>query len=125
MQEAPYSLTVKVNGDLFTIRGDSADTFRDNLRSVVTADLASYIAAVQEVASGAAPAAVKPASQAHPVQAAPAPADDPFESATPAGPVCSHGPRKWREGTSKNGKPYRGWFCTSTNRNDQCPAEWA
>ena len=26
--------------------------------------------------------------------------------------------------TGKNGKPWQAWFCPSSNRNDQCEAEW-
>lgn len=26
--------------------------------------------------------------------------------------ICAHGPRYWKEGINKGGKPYKGWFCT-------------
>lgn len=26
-------------------------------------------------------------------------------------PSCNHGPMKYREGTSRQGNPYKGWFC--------------
>lgn len=37
---------------------------------------------------------------------------------------CKHGPREYREGTSKAGKDYKAHFCTSTDRSDQCAAEF-
>lgn len=39
-------------------------------------------------------------------------------------PSCRHGERTYRTGTGKNGKPWQAWFCPSSNRNDQCEAEW-
>jgi len=39
-------------------------------------------------------------------------------------PTCQHGSRKFVEGTSKAGKPYRAWFCPSQDRSDQCQPEW-
>ena len=37
-------------------------------------------------------------------------------------PSCQHGPMAFKEGV--NGKPYKGFVCTQTNRNFQCPARW-
>ena len=40
-------------------------------------------------------------------------------------PTCRHGRMQRKEGISpKNQKPYKGWTCVSTNRNDQCKAIW-
>jgi len=40
-------------------------------------------------------------------------------------PVCAHGRMVRKEGISpKNQKPYKGWTCSSKNRNDQCQAIW-
>jgi hypothetical protein len=41
-----------------------------------------------------------------------------------AAPSCSHGPRVYKSGVSKAGKPFKLWACTSTNRNDQCSPQW-
>jgi len=38
-------------------------------------------------------------------------------------PKCSHGDRIVKDGTSKAGKPYRGWVCTAP-RDHQCEALW-
>lgn len=45
----------------------------------------------------------------------------------PAGPSpsCRHGAMNYKEGQSKAGKAYKGWFCSSTNRNDSCSPQWA
>jgi hypothetical protein len=38
---------------------------------------------------------------------------------------CAHGEMQWKSGTSKTtNKPYAGWFCTSSDRNNQCKPEW-
>jgi hypothetical protein len=37
---------------------------------------------------------------------------------------CQHGPMAFKEGVGKTGKPYKGWVCTQTSRNFQCPARW-
>lgn len=138
--EATYSVTVKVNGDLFTVRGDNADEFAEHLRAAVTGNLVTYVEALQEVARNAAanpplPAAVvqafpgaqiisdtnqyQPAPQAQP---APTPQQAQVQAAAQgAAPACEHGARVWREGVSKSsGKPYRGWFCPSMDRGNQC-----
>jgi len=39
-------------------------------------------------------------------------------------PSCKHGQRLHKVGTSKAGKPYEGFVCSSTDRADQCPAVW-
>lgn len=134
--ESNYSLTVKVNGDLFTIRGDSAEQFSENLRNVITNNVLSFIGAVQETIAqdGATPSnAVKVIEQAFaPVQTTSfPPVDKPFPAApapayksTPDVPTCIHGPRKWNEGVSKAGNPYRGWFCQEKDRASQCKPQY-
>lgn len=45
----------------------------------------------------------------------------------PAGdsPICNHGQMEFKEGVSKSsGKPYKGWFCPSSDRNDQCKPQF-
>lgn len=40
-------------------------------------------------------------------------------------PSCQHGPMAFKEGVNgKTGKAYKGWVCTQTNRDFQCPARW-
>ena len=39
-------------------------------------------------------------------------------------PECKHGVRNLKEGTSKAGKPYKGYVCCGNNRNDQCQPIW-
>lgn len=38
---------------------------------------------------------------------------------------CAHGERSYKEGVSKAGKPYKGYFCTSQDKDNQCSPEWA
>ena len=42
----------------------------------------------------------------------------------PQVPHCHHGLMIMREGTSKTGKPYKGYFCTERLKSKQCPAKW-
>lgn len=42
----------------------------------------------------------------------------------PGTPTCQHGVMVRKEGTSKAGKEYAGWVCSSTDRDFQCPAKW-
>ncbi|WP_280350424.1 hypothetical protein [Nocardia abscessus] len=37
---------------------------------------------------------------------------------------CAHGEMAFKSDVSKAGKPYKGFFCPSTDRNDQCKAQF-
>lgn len=98
----------------------------------VAAEFAGIYSAAAGV--GAQPVAVQGTDQqatwgAQPQQAGPttpapqAPAPQ-AQGAPGPGPVCAHGPRVWKEGTSKAGNPYKMWSCPSRDRNAQCPPEW-
>lgn len=39
-------------------------------------------------------------------------------------PSCAHGVMKWKEGTSKAGKAYKGWFCSAPYGQQQCDARF-
>lgn len=138
--ESNFSVTFKVNGDLFTVRGDDAATFRGNLDAVILTDLAEKVLTAQQAAhdaAGMAPAvAVVQASVGVPAQAAPAPAYQAPAAAAPAAapqggvetvqdkwgntwiyglpqaPALPDGRGQYalKQGKSKAGKPYKGWF---------------
>ena len=42
----------------------------------------------------------------------------------PQVPHCQHGLMYLREGTSKAGKPYKGYMCTEKLKSKQCPPKW-
>lgn len=45
----------------------------------------------------------------------------PAQAAGPGGQTCAHGAMVWKQGVSKStGKPYSGFFCPSSDRNNQC-----
>lgn len=45
----------------------------------------------------------------------------PAQGAGPGGQTCAHGAMVWKQGVSKtSGKPYSGFFCPSSDRNNQC-----
>lgn len=39
--------------------------------------------------------------------------------------TCDHGDMEWKSGISKAGNPYKGFFCPSNDRNDQCKPHFA
>lgn len=112
-------------GDLINIRANSADELSVLLEGI--GDYATQIAAVQKLVTGVAaaaplstPSSMPPTAQQPsfvPPQAAVAPA-----TATPGtGPVCQHGPRKYKSGiSSKTGNPYAMWVCPMPQGADQC-----
>lgn len=136
--EANFSVTFKVNGDLFTVRGDDAATFKANLDAVILTDLADKVLTAQqathEAAGATAPVAHVQQSVAQPAQAAPAPVyQAPVEAAPavqqgvetvndrygntwiyglPNAPALPDGRGSYalKQGKSKAGKPYKGWF---------------
>lgn len=42
----------------------------------------------------------------------------------PAAPRCPHGAMVWKEGQSKAGKAWGGYFCTERLKANQCPPDW-
>lgn len=81
MSEAAFSFTTKVNGDLFTVRGNSLDEFMGNI-GMVQASLQGIIGDLTAIQAGghAAPLLVASAPQ-QPPAAAPAPT---WQAAPPA-----------------------------------------
>jgi hypothetical protein len=41
-----------------------------------------------------------------------------------AGTQCKHGFMNYKAGVGKTGKPYEGWVCPETDRNQQCKPVW-
>jgi hypothetical protein len=122
MQEAQFAYTSKVFDNLYTVRGDTPEQFVANLEAAAAA-----IPAIAKLQAAALSAKITAAAATN-VRLV----EDPFATATPAptsvvaepAHICSHGIRVWREGTSKAGKPYAGWYCTSRDQSNQCPPEY-
>ena len=109
------------SGDLINIRANTGDELSVLLESI--GDYSTQIAAVQRLVSGAynvAPLATTPTTQGTSPSTNFVPPQAVAPSAT--GPVCIHGPRIFRQGTSKtSGKPYAFWACpTPQGTPDQC-----
>jgi hypothetical protein len=52
---------------------------------------------------------------------------DAIEATEPAiigGPQCKHGFMTHKTGIGKTGKPYEGYVCPETDRNQQCKPVW-
>lgn len=134
--ESNFSFTTKVNGDLFTVRGDTVEEFKANLRDAVTLEALDYAKALQEHAHGqqqpttaqavANVQAAFPGAQVVEERPAPQPVQQ-FPSVAPTaqgGPdpkmVCKHGARVQRTGVSARG-PWTAYFCpTPKGTPDQC-----
>lgn len=139
--ESNFSFTTKIDGDLFTVRGDTPEQFVTNVKAA-TLDLIDYVAALQEAARGTNQTPTAPQQSGYDLakqafDAKPAPARDtsppPARPAAPAapsdGPTCHHGAMTYREGisgpNSKNpGTPYKMWVCPERNRDAQCKPVW-
>ena len=109
------------SGALLNVYAEDVESFSQRLEDLE--GTAAQIAAIEGVlgaVSAAAPVAAPPSQQ-------PRPQGTPVAQPTGGGaaPTCDHGPRTYREGTSKAGKPYKAWFCSSPDRNAQCSPEWA
>lgn len=128
MNEATYSVTIKVNGDLFTVRGNNYDEFVENVTAAKSA--VGFIKALQggNVAV-AAPSATSVITDAFPgatvvseTPAAPVAAaaievimdryGNEWTYGHPDAPALPDGRGKYakKKGTSKAGKAYVGWF---------------
>lgn len=106
------------------------DNLRANTWEEMDALLAGYgdrvamINGIENLAnSGVAGAFTPPVSA--PVSAAPAAPVTPPTAPESTGHTCRHGQMKYLEQISKKtGNPYKGYFCPSTNRADQCDPQF-
>lgn len=120
--EAPISITVKTAaGSLVTVRAEHADEL-DNLVASSLEALRSAVIELEDVVRNGAPAAqpmapaqVAAALGASIIDNAPvaAPVDNWSSAPTPSlgGKNCPHGKMTAIQGTGKDGKMYRGYFC--------------
>ena len=116
--EAPISITVKTAaGSLVTVRAEHADEL-DNLVASSLDALRSAVVELEGVVRNGAPATapMAPAQVAATLGASiidNTPADNGGWSAAPAigGKACPHGKMTAIQGTGKDGKTYRGYFC--------------
>ena len=129
--ESTFSFTTKVNGDLFTVRGDDFDSFLKNIMSVSNVTgIQSLVDAIEgKVTESAAIAAMQAAMGATVIQAPTAftPVAPPTIASTP--PVgektCVHGVMVKRTGNGAKGE-WRAFFCpTPKDTPDQCQAQFA
>jgi hypothetical protein len=125
--DAPWIVLHANNPEQLNAQLDAID---DALMQKVTATAQLLIAANNLAAKGmlSAPAPSQPSVQTPPYQAPTPPAAQatptPAEPSVAAGPVCVHGPRVRREGTSGRG-PWVGWFCpTKKGTPGQCSPEF-
>ena len=146
-QEAPFSFTTKVNGDLLTVRGGTFEEFVANLGNLLHVEAISGLVDViqgtalseaEAIANAQAALGGTVVSAPAVVQPAPVPQAPVFQPVAPAviapaapaaaaiqAPSCQHGPMKQIPGgiSKKTGKPYNAfWACQWPNRDEQCQA---
>ena len=134
MSEKNYVVNVKTkNGTIVTVRGDSAQELADNITGLVNLSINDHIAGLEELFLGApAPSAVDVVTQAlgaTVVSETPRPAFAPVPP--PSAPTqtiagsrtCQHGTLVARKGQGAKGE-WKGYFCPSTNKQDQCQPQW-
>ncbi len=107
-----------------------------NIYAVDEADLSAKLEQIESVSSqiGALEGVLNAASSASGISAPPSAqptgstfprqAEAPSNAPSSAAPSCVHGVRRFKEGISKAGKPYKMWACPSSDRNAQCSPEW-
>ena len=118
-------------GDMINVRAQTADELSVLLEGV--GDYSVQIAAVQRLVVGAynvAPLVTTPSTQgttpstysAPPQAQAPSAMAPQTSQPASSGPVCVHGPRKYKSGiSSKTGNPYAMWVCPQPQTApDQC-----
>ena len=128
--EAPISITVKTAaGSLVTVRAESGDEL-DNIIALSVHAIASAAQELESAVRGAsAPAAPAPSVQSvaaalganiiDTIGGTSVPADAyanqpaPTPVATLGGRVCAHGKMTAIQGMGKDGKPYKGYFCSA------------
>lgn len=116
------------SGDMINIRAQSADELSVLLEGI--GDYSHQVASVQRLivgAYGALPLATSPSTQGTTpsISSAPPQANTPSATAPASqqqgGPVCQHGPRKYKSGiSSKTGNPYAMWVCPMPQGPEQC-----
>jgi len=129
MNEAKYSLTIKINGDLFTVRGDTAEEFSQNVTNAHA--IVDAVKALQAFSGGV---AVAPkVAQTTPTYTAPVVSGeqaivntfgemDLYNVQVSNPHSCPHGARQYKQGVNKAGKPYKGWYCPQLSPD--CKVEW-
>lgn len=138
MTEAPYSITFKTpKGNLFTIRGNTAEELNDNLNAAPQKGVLGLISEIENTLAGqpkasaasrpaAVPAAAPATPDIHPDRLTdkpipggvpgPIPGDQelPAGMGSPACGTCGGETRFDKEGLSQqSGKPYRRYLCTA------------
>lgn len=136
--EANYSFTTKINGDLFTVRGDTHEAFKQNIDNAIFASLPGSCMALQEAVNNEAAL-----TNAAPLVQATTPIVQQAQAATPGvvsttvetvqdrwgnswtyglpqAPALPDGRGQYvlKQGRSKAGKPYKGWFDPANGPRD-------
>lgn len=130
MNDSPVTLFIPLGNDRsnagLTLRGESiaevtaaledlnlTDETEESKLSILLNGVATVKAGVELILPSSTPSQPK-AAVTHP-QAQSTPSD---------APSCVHGSMKWKEGTSKQGNAYKGWFCPAAFGQTQCKPQF-
>ena len=125
-QEASFSFTTKVGGDLLTVRGDDFDSFLANLAPLSLVPAVTHLIEVIEgKAVASAVEAFGGAVVSTPASPQFAPVAPPATATAVGSKTCKHGVMLQRIGHSAKGE-WRAFFCpTPKDTPDQCQAVFA
>lgn len=130
MADAPITFFIPLGNDRsnagLTVRSESIDELAAVLSDLNTSDeteesklsaLLNDVATIKGAVELIFPPAVASKPQAN--------VTHPQAQSTPSdAPTCAHGTMKWKEGTSKQGNAYKGWFCPAPFGQTQCKAQF-
>jgi anti-sigma factor ChrR (cupin superfamily) len=132
MADAPITFFMPLGNDRsnagLTVRAESVDELNAVLKDLTDSANPDEVSKLNDVIDSV--LAIKAglelkglsAAQAAPVQKVNHPQAN--ASAPADAPTCAHGNMKWKEGTSKQGNAYKGWFCPAPYGQTQCPAKF-
>jgi hypothetical protein len=154
MTDATWAIQISPklpDGTLINVRADSPDQM-EQLLAYLEGKGTTIASVVQSLTAQGNVAATFPGSQNVPAPQAPAQPQQggwpqqsapPQQQAAPQGggfggpptkydlsgppspaPQCQHGLMEWRHRTSQKGSEYKGWFCPSKNKDQQCQAQF-
>ena len=131
MSEESWKLQVSFKtpvGSLINVRAATGAELGILLGDISDEELSTQISAIEGklgLAHTLAPLGITPSTPAQtPLASSPA-GSVPPASPTSLAPTCVHGPRTFKSGVSKAGKPYQMWSCSQPKGATQCEAVWA
>lgn len=129
MADAPITFFIPLGNDRtnagLTVRAETIDELAGVLADLNTSDeteeskLSKLLGDVLTIKGAVELTFPQPVAQSKPAVTHPQAKASPSDA-----PTCSHGAMTWKEGTSKQGNAYKGWFCPAPFGQTQCKAQF-